>query len=36
MMVKGLLFFVPLISYPNSYGGTRAAKAILSKDYDDE
>jgi hypothetical protein len=30
MMVKGLLFFVLLISYfPNSYGGTRAAKAIL-------
>jgi hypothetical protein len=30
MMVKGLLFFVLLISYfPNSYGGTRAAKRIL-------
>ena len=30
MMVKGLLFFVLLISYfPNSCGGTRAAKAIL-------
>ena len=30
MIVKSLLFFVLLISYfPNSYGGTRAAKRIL-------